>query len=227
MFGKISSINGNTVQIVLDNVLDVSKVNRLADGQKPTVELSVPDSRRITPDQRKKIWALIHDLCQHTGDVPDEWEKIFKFKTHIDLGVKPFSLSDCSVTVANYMILEILDFLFQEDIPFKTKTWDSIPNYFPKQMLAIRQRQCVICGAHADIAHYQAVGNRKRSMVDHRKFYFMSLCRVHHTEQHKLGVMSFCEKYHIKPVKLSEEDLIRLNVMTRKRMNEIDEEKIK
>ncbi|MCP9357971.1 hypothetical protein KBX49_07650 [Liquorilactobacillus satsumensis] len=206
MFGQLSKINGKSVQIELDDILDLSKVNRLADGKKPTVELLVPDNRRISPDQRKKIWALLNDMCDYTGDVPEEWEKRFKFKTHLDLGIKPFSLSDCSMTVANYMILEILDFMFQEDIPFKTKTWDSIPNYFPKQMLAIRQRQCVICGKHADIAHYQAVGSgRNRNKINHVGMHIMTLCREHHQIQHKLGIMTFCQEYHIRPIKVTEE----------------------
>ena len=121
-------------------------------------------------------------------------------------GIDEFSLSNCSVTVGNYMILTILEFLFQHDIPFETKTWDSIPNDFPRQMLCIKNKRCVICGKPADIAHYNAVGTgRNRNKINHVGMYIMTLCREHHTEQHKVGIKDFMNKYHIKPIKVTEE----------------------
>lgn len=206
MFGKLIKVSNNRVEIELDEELDMYKLQKLADSKQPVVELNVQDGREISPDQRKKIWALINDLCDYTGDIPDEWEKRFKYKTKCDFNVDQFSLSNCSMTIANYMILEILDYLFTEDIPFKLKTWESIPQEFPKQMLCIRQKRCVICGKHADIAHYQAVGNgRNRNKINHVGMQIMTLCRDHHVEQHKLGIMTFCQKYHIRPIKVTEE----------------------
>lgn len=125
-------------------------------------------------------------------------------------GVNHFSLSNCSMTIGNYMILTILNFLFEYDIPFKTKTWDSIPDDFPKQMLCIKNKRCVICGKPADIAHYNAVGmGRNRNKINHVGMYIMTLCRIHHDEQHHYmrykGLNDFFEKYHIKPIKVTEE----------------------
>ena len=206
MFGKLIKVSNNRVEIELDEELDMYKLQKLADSKQPVVELNVQDGRKISPDQRKKIWTLINDLCDYTGDIPDEWEKRFKYKTKCDFNVDQFSLSNCSMTIANYMILEILDYLFAEDIPFKLKTWESIPQDFPKQMLCLRQKRCVICGKHADIAHYQAVGNgRNRNKINHVGMYIMTLCRSCHVEQHKQGIMTFCQKYHIRPIKVTEE----------------------
>ena len=206
MFGKLERVQGNQILITLDEELDMYKVQRLSDGKKPTVELDISDGRRITPDQRKKIYALINDLCEYTGDVPEYWKEKFKFMVETIFGIDEFSLSDCSVTVGNYMILTILEFLFQHDIPFKTKTWDSIPNDFPKQMLCIKNRRCVICGKPADRAHVFAVGmGRNRNKIHNRNNYVMTLCREHHQEQHNGDEMEFIKKYHIKPIKVTEE----------------------
>ncbi|MFT8557734.1 MULTISPECIES: putative HNHc nuclease [Liquorilactobacillus] len=206
MFGKLIKVSNGKVEIELDEELDMYKLQKLADSKQPVVELNVQDGRKISPDQRKKIWALINDLCDYTGDIPDEWEDRFKYKTRCDFNIDQFSLSNCSMTIANYMILEILDYLFAEDIPFKLKTWENIPQEFPKQMLCLRQKRCVICGKHADIAHYQAVGSgRNRNKINHVGMYIMTLCRVCHTEQHKQGIMTFCQKYHIRPIKVTEE----------------------
>lgn len=206
MFGKLIGIQKNVLKIALDEDLDIVKVNRLVNGKQPTVELKIADNRKVSPEQRKKIFALINDLCSYTGDVPEYWESAFKYQVRETFGIDEFSLSDCSVTVANYMILVILNFLFEEDIPFKTKTWDSLPNEFPKQMLCLKNKRCVLCGKHADIAHYHAVGaGRNRNKISHVGNYVMTLCREHHTEQHKIGVKSFFMKYHIKPIKVTED----------------------
>ena len=96
--------------------------------------------------------------------------------------------------------------MFAEDIPFKFKTWDSIPQEFPKQMLCLKNRRCVLCGRPADIAHYNAVGmGRNRNKMSHEGLYIMTLCRAHHTEQHKIGLKTFIMKYHIKPIKVTKE----------------------
>ena len=207
MFGTLDRIQGKQVLITLDDEIDMYKVQRLSGGKKPTVELDISDGRRITPSQRKKIYALINDLCEYTGDVPEYWKEKFKFMVETIFGIDEFSLSDCSVTVGNYMILTILEFLFQHDIPFRTKTWDSIPDWFPKQMLCLKKKLCVICGKpHADIAHVQTVGmGRNRTKINHTGMYIMSLCRECHIRQHQMGISSFMQKYHIKPIKVTEE----------------------
>ena len=222
LIGSISKLTPSELTVRLDSEIDLQQVRKLANGTLPKVQIEVIDNRRISYDQRAKIFALINDLCDYTGDVPEIWEQRFKWITARTFGLDDYSLSNCSVTVGNYTILTILNFMFEENIPFKTKTWDSIPSEYPKQRLAIKRRMCVICGKRADLAHYDAVGRRSRELVDHRDFYFMSLCRAHHTEQHTIGVIEFCKKYHIKPIKLSGDDLVSLGVMTRKHLNELE-----
>lgn len=225
LIGSISRLTPSELTVKLDSEIDLQQVRKLANGTLPKVQIEVIDNRRISYDQRAKIFALINDLCDYTGDVPEIWEKRFKWMTTRTFNLPDYSLSDCSVTVGSYTILTILNFMFEEGIPFKTRTWDSIPDDYPKQRMAIMRRLCVICGKPgADLAHYQAIGRRSRSKVDHRKFWFMSLCRKHHTEQHTIGIREFIAKYHIKPVKLSGDDLIKLGIMTASRIKELDEE---
>ena len=226
MFGFIQKIIGRLLIIRLDDDVNVFKLLKYRQqGKKIRVEVKVEDERQISSDQRKMIFALINDFCNYTGDVQQDAEEYFKFRTQMSFGIDYFHLSNCSVTTANYMILTILDYLFEEDVPFKLKTWESIPNEFPKQMLAMKTQTCVICGKpHADLAHYRAVGmGRNRHKIDERKMLFMSLCREHHTEQHKIGIDTFVKKYHIKPIRLSNDDLIRFHILTKKRLKELEE----
>ena len=223
MEGRLLSVIENKVTIAIDDDLSIAHIIRLSDGKQPSVTLTVDDNRHISRDQQKKIFALIHDLCNYTGDEPKRWEDEFKWRVQIAFGIDEFSLSDCSVTVGNYMILTILDFMFEEDIPFKTKLWDSIPASWPRQRLCLINRTCVICGApHANLAHYKAVGiGRNRRKIDERKMYFFTLCRRCHQEQHRIGINSFMQKYHIKPIKLSDDDLIRFNILSKQRLEEL------
>lgn len=121
MYGKLISTSGNSVQIALDDELSINRLTTLANGKQPTVELLIEDGRHITPDQRKKIYALMNDFCTYTGYVPDEAKAYFKSMVEGIFNIEPFSLSNCSVTTASYMITTILDFMFQENIPFRTK----------------------------------------------------------------------------------------------------------
>lgn len=220
---KVLGIQGNELKLSVDDDFNLDKVIRFSDGKQPYGELTIDDNRHISRDQQKKIFALIGDLCNYTGDEPKRWENEFKWRVQITFGLDEFSLSNCSITVGNYMILTILDFLFSENIPFRTKLWDSLPQDFPRQRLALKNRTCVICGRpHADLAHYKAVGmGRNRHKIDERKMYFMTLCREHHQEQHNIGIKEFMQKYHLKPLRLSDDDIIRFKILTKKRLEEL------
>lgn len=207
MYGKLISVSGNTVQITLDDELSINRLTTLANGKQPTVELSVEDGRHITPDQRKKIYALMNDFCTYTGYVPEEAKAYFKSMVEGIFNVEPFSLSNCSVTIASYMITTILDFMFHEDIPFRTKIWDSLPSDFPRVAMCIRHKRCAIClKEHADIDHVTTVGmGRNRDKINHSGMYIEPLCRVHHTIRHAMGIKSFMQRYHLKPIKVTPE----------------------
>lgn len=207
MFGKIISIKDKKIEIELTEDIDTSKITRMADGKSPLVEMNILDGRHITADQRKKIYALINDFCAYTGYVPDEAKSYFKSMTQGIFNIAPFSLSNCSETVASYMITTILKFMFEEDIPFRTKIWDSLPDDFPRVAMCIRYRRCAICLAeHADIDHYKSIGmGRNRDKISHEGMYIEPLCRVHHTIRHTIGIKAFVEKYHLKPIKVTPE----------------------
>lgn len=149
----------------------------------------------------------MNDFCAYTGYVPEESKAYFKSMVEGIFNVEPFSLSNCSVTTASYMITTILDFMFHEDIPFRTKIWDSLPSDFPRVAMCVRHRRCAIClKEHADIDHVTTVGmGRNRNEINHTGMYIEPLCRVHHTIRHAMGIKSFMQRYHLKPIKVTPE----------------------
>jgi len=223
MFAKITSVKGNQVILQLDDELNIVKLQRFANGKQPMAELTIADGRKITPDQRKKIFALMHDVSQFTGYDEHDTEIELKYMYYAKTGSDAFSMANCSVSQANDFLTFILDFCFENNIPFRTKIWDSIPIDYHLATQCLRYRKCIICGKTGEIDHYTPVGRRSRKLVDHRKLYFECLCHEHHISRHKMGMKSFIQKYHIKPVRLSDDDLLRLHIMTKKQMDYWDE----
>ena len=207
LYGKLKSIQGNKMTVEVEN-LKTYQIARYANNQQPTVEVIIDDHRSISPEQRRKIYAIIGDIANYTGySMPDEMPAVMKWRYLTETGKKMFSLSDCSITQASEYLTWLIDFCFDNDIGFKTITWDLLPNDYAMIVRCCKHRKCIICGRHADIDHtFGLVGiGRNRQWVDNSDSYFLPLCRVHHTERHQLGVYIFLNKYHIKPVKLNKQ----------------------
>ena len=178
-------------------------------------EIRVDDGRRISSDQRNKIYALCRDISSYTGhDVEDLKENILKVGFMIDEDREYFSLSNVDMTTARYFIEYILKFCFEWDIPLDANTVDmarEINNYL---YLCLIHRKCAICGEKADIHHHSnLVGmGRDRNRHDHHNSEFIALCRTHHTECHQIGLKQFEQKYHLKAIKLDLETIKELGI---------------
>lgn len=213
VFGKLGKYSKRKLEVEVDEDLDINKISKYANGRQVSVSVEIEDGRRISPDQRRKTYALIHDVCDYLGYPDDAMEAWFKYQFIQHKGIEWFSLSDCSMSLAASFLTFILDVCFKQDIPFKTKTWDMIPTDYHLTLQCLKHRKCVICGKRAQFAHVDAVGmGVNRNKVDHRQRYVMPLCVNHHTEQHNKGINSFINYYHIKPVKPDLETLRILKV---------------
>ena len=185
------------------------------DGQRE-VEIRFVDPRRFTQEQRRFIYALIGDISDFTGQPPDSLKEIFKWRYEAITG-RRISLSNISTSTVSDATLYadiILDFIFENHIPFKNG-YEILPAnqeyYFYK---CVTSRTCCICGKlNADIDHFsKALGRRNRKGVDHTEYDFAALCRQHHKEKHQIGITAFKDKYHVIGVKLNQETIKRLGI---------------
>ncbi|MFD1418432.1 putative HNHc nuclease [Companilactobacillus keshanensis] len=213
-YAKLQGIIGNKISAVLDDDVNISRLQKLSGNKQPTIEVEFSDGRSISVDQRKKIYALIGEISNWSGYmIADEAPQVMKWQYLMQTGKDMFSLSDCTMTQANNYLSWLLDFCFNNDIPFKTRTWDMLPNDFAMQYRCLTHRKCCICGKSADVAHFETVGmGRNRHHIDHGNYHFMALCREHHMEQHRIGIKEFLQKYHIKPIKLDSDDRKKLRI---------------
>ena len=168
-------------------------------------ELKINDGRTITVDQRKKIYATIRDISYFIGDDPEFLKEYLKYDYCATTGEEPFSLSNCSVTVARLFINFLIEFAFYWDIPLQDvglNRTDDISKYL---WLCIKFRKCCICGEKAEIHHVDTIGiGRDRKTVDDSNYRKMALCRNHHTELHAIGKESFEKKYYVYGVTYNE-----------------------
>lgn len=206
LFGELISKTNKQITLSLSDDVPAYEFDRFRDGKRAVFELKMLDQRLISADQRKKIYAIIGDISNYTGySIPQEAPSVMKWQYLEATGDDYFSLSNCSMSQANHYLEWLIDFCFKFDIPFKSRTWDLLPSDYGMVVRCCKHRKCIICGRHADIDHTigtVGMGNDRRTF-DNSNSYFLPLCRIHHTERHRIGVKQFLNKYHIKPVKLT------------------------
>ena len=91
------------------------------------------DSRGISPEQRRKAWALIGEISAAYGylsagdreQLNADMKRQFLIQRMDELtaeAIKRFSLSDCDQTTARLYITYLIDFVIEHDIPTKEMT---------------------------------------------------------------------------------------------------------
>lgn len=189
-------------------------------------EIIFHDPRRFSSQQRRLYWALLGDIYKWSGQSVEElhdWfkqEYAIKFYSFVSLKDQ----SNSTVSEVNKLLELVLDLMFSFNVPFKDG-YELLPRSESYYLyMCIKHRKCVICGKHADMHHVDAVGNRKRSVVDHSQFRMMALCRIHHNETHSLGDTNFCNKYQVRGIKVDYETLVNLGLMTNKQVRKLKED---
>lgn len=215
---KITKISGRKIILELKEELNIERLKTIFNGfdGERQAELFIKDPRGFTSQQRRFIFALMQDIYIYTGEPLESLKDVFYWQFRYFTG-KNISLSNESEnTVDEVSTLSelILDFIFENDIPFR-EGYEIPPQntqyYFYK---CVTTRTCCICGKkNADIDHFdKALGRRKRSEVDHTEFNFAALCRTHHQEKHQIGIAAFKNKHHVIGIKLSQEEIKKLRI---------------
>ena len=185
------------------------------DGERE-IELRFVDPRRFTAEQRRFAYALLGDIYAYTGEPIESLKEVFKLRYEALTGLR-ISLANHSTNTVSEVGLYtdiILDFIFENHIPFKNG-YEILPvnqeYYFYK---CITTRICCNCGkSNADIHHVDAVGmGNNRKKIDNTNRRFMALCRACHTKIHVEGYTEYVSKRHLKGIKLNQETIKRLNI---------------
>lgn len=174
-------------------------------GEALEVNIDVLDSRKISDDQRKFIFALCREVAYHIGDDP-EYIRLLMQNYNANLKeIEIQSLSKCSMSYANGLIDTIITFALEKEVPLSKKIIEDSEYRFTDAQTYIMalKRICAVCGRRADLHHTSAIGmgaNRKK--MSHIGLEIIPLCREHHTIAHTDS--EFLEKNHLRPIVVDE-----------------------
>jgi hypothetical protein len=208
--GRIVDIDTDgtaTIRAVLPNL------NRALDRKYSDVEIILPDGREISPQQRRKCYALLGEIAEYingirSSETVEDTKQMMKFDFILKMMEsqerKMFSLANCDVSTAREFITYLIDFIIKNDIPSSVSLLDNCEDISRYIYACLVNRKCCICGKHADIHHVDGsrvgMGN-DREEVHHLGREVLPLCREHHEICHN-DEKAFIEKYHLQPVKL-------------------------
>ena len=180
------------------------------------VEIILPDGRRISPEQRRKVYALIGEVAEYVDGIRnagtiESAKKTLKMEFLLSrmegMERRLFSLASCDVTTAREFINFLVDFIIENDIPTRVPLIENCEDVSRYVYACLMNKKCAVCGRHADLHHCNGgivgMGNN-RERVNHIGRPALPLCREHHTEIHSVGQEDFLRRYIIEPVRIDE-----------------------
>ena len=170
------------------------------------------DGRRISPEQRRKCYALINEISEWCGDFPEMMKKQLKLEFAAErlqtIGSKIFSLSDCDVTLAREFLSYLIDFMIIHGVPSKVPLYDQAEDIGRFVYCSLLNKKCVVCGKKADVHHLHGsrvnYGGLQWRQKNQNGAEVLPLCREHHEICHH-DEEGFLARYHLQGVKIDKQ----------------------
>jgi hypothetical protein len=224
----METVNGKIIGIDSDGMMTilapVPNIERACLRRYSEVYIGLPDGRLISPEQRRKAYALMGEISEATGYTPveviKEMTKLYFMTIDNAPDGKVFSLSNCDMTTARDYIGCLIDFIIENHIPVRTPLYELCEDIGRYVYACLMNKSCALCGKPADLHHVDAIGmGRNRYTVLQIGMPVLSLCRVHHIESHTMGQQAFLQLYHLQPIKLTVE-IGKMYHLTKKNLGE-------
>lgn len=234
MKGYITGYNEreDTLFIAVPGLSNIGNIHEIESDEVDVTLIGIREPL-ITPEQRRKIFALVHDITAFISGYTDRNEIRFTLSAMQVLylmdttdeesirfaltdnycrlqGVDLFSLStkneNCaSRELASDFIDWLVNLCVENAIPCMDTLLNRCEDVERYVYACVANRRCAICGKKADIHEVDTVGmGRNRSKIGHVGQLVEPLCRGHHQEAGEIGQKSFDELYHLSPIRLDE-----------------------
>lgn len=234
MKGYITAYNEESDALII-TIPHISNIGNIQDIASDEAEVTLIGIGKplITPEQRRKIFALVHDITAFISGVTDRNEIRFTLSAMQVLylmdatdeesirfaltdnycrlqGVDLFSLStnneNCaSRELASDFIDWLVNLCVENAIPCMDTLLNRCDDVDRYVYACVANRRCAICGKKADIHEVETVGmGRKRTKIGHIGQLVEPLCREHHDEAGRIGQKSFDELHHLVGIRLDE-----------------------
>lgn len=187
-----------------------------ADNLSNEVTVLWNDARSISPEQRRKAWALIGEISAAYGylsagdkkQLNGDMKRKFLLERMDELtaeAIKRFSLSDCDMTTARLYIDFLVAFCVEHSIPTHEPLVQYAEDINAYVYGCIMHHVCAVCRRPGELHHIDRVGmGRNRDEICHIGMECLPLCREHHMEAHQHGDAALLEKYHLETVTIDE-----------------------
>lgn len=197
---KILRYDGQNMTIQLNQNVD----RRLMQKSVNDVELRLNDGRRISTEQRKKIFATIKDVSLWSGHEPEYLREYLTWDYRSIDGIPKFSLSNTSIDNARGFINYLINFCLMHNVPTSDSLANRHDNTYKYLYMCLEHKKCAICNKDAEVHHVDRIGmGRDREHIVHEGLRAISLCREHHTKAH-YDEKELFEKYHVFGIKLDD-----------------------
>ena len=185
-------------------------VTSLPEGCADEVRVYWPDSEEITPDQRRKIFAINGEIACWAGYAPEDARKglmhDFVQANISRLQMASMSLASgggCDKGTASLFIEYLITFCLENGVPTARPLQEYADDLERYTYAALLNKKCLVCGGKAELHHVDAIGmgynRREKPQIGNM---VMPLCWEHHREWHSIGGTAFGEKYHAVPVRM-------------------------
>lgn len=166
------------------------------------VDIQLIDSRPLSSKQRRSCYAMIREISDWNGDLPEENKHYLKINFWctelLQTADTLFSLSNAPMSVVAAFQSYLARFIVRNDVPTKRPMLDYVDDIDDYVYACLINKKCLVCGKHADLHHVDVLGmGTNRQEVIHEGLKVLPLCREHHMEAHSIGRDTFMKKYHL------------------------------
>jgi len=187
-------------------------IDRAALRKYDKVLVGLPDGRRISPEQRRKCYAMLNEISEWSGELPERMKQIMKIDFCVNrlqaIGSKMFSLSDVDVTTAREFIDYLINFMLENGVPSRVPLYELCDDVRRYVYACLMNKACAVCGRKADVHHLSGSraghGGLAWREKDQTGAKVLPLCREHHRIIHD-GEKEFLEKYHLEGIQMTKE----------------------
>ena len=132
-------------------------IDRAVLRQYRTCEIILDDGRKISPQQRRKVYALLGEIDEYvngirTAEGVEEQKRLLKLEFMLKRMSKTerqlFSLADTDVTTAREFITFVIDFIVANDIPTRIPLLEQCEDIGRYVYACLVNKRCCICGVY-------------------------------------------------------------------------------
>lgn len=170
--------------------------------------------KRLTTEQRKKIWCILDDFAYCNGGDKEQWREQLQTEFCRLHDLEYFSISEIkrdgvSKEIAREFIQWLCELAVRENVGFREETGNPatwVPEIGRFVIACLRARRCAVCGkVHdfhngdiVDLEHWNTISSSAGTYEndDGLKNPFITLCREHHMIKHAIGKEEFQKKIY-------------------------------